>query len=146
MYQNTYLDKVGELMKNCIELTKNVKGSLEEVERLVKELTDSEKIEAMFKADVDCIKELFINGKVSENEAKENLERLKMYVISQLEYHYNLVPTLLNDVQKHLSNKATQKAIQELSTQPKFSEILKQNIEERLNRAGEEIDRIAQDI
>jgi Na+/phosphate symporter len=138
IYKNTYLEKVGELMKNCMELSKNVETSLMEIEGFVKELTNVEQIKDVFKEDINYIKELYIDGDISEEEAKENITRLKGYVTKQLEYHYNLMPTLLADLEKHL-NELNQRILRELVSQHRaMPESLKEEIEEAIDETEKE--------
>jgi hypothetical protein len=74
-YINTYLDKIRVLLE---------KGGNE---GLFRELTDEKRIESMILTDVKNVYGKFKAGKISEEDARKNLQLLKLYVISQLPRH-----------------------------------------------------------
>ncbi|HDD35916.1 MAG: hypothetical protein J7K36_11445 [Archaeoglobaceae archaeon] len=78
-YKNSYLEKMADVLQR-----KNV-------EVLVRQLTDKDEIEKMFKDDCEYIIEKYRNGVITIDEAKKNFELLKAYVLSQLKYHFGKV-------------------------------------------------------
>ncbi|MBO8181206.1 MAG: hypothetical protein H0Z28_00250 [Archaeoglobus sp.] len=85
-YINTYLDKIRMLLE---------KGG---DEGLFKELTDEASIEAMFIGDVKKVYEKFKAGEIPEEDARKNLQLLKLYVISQLPKQRKKILDLFRDV------------------------------------------------
>ena len=71
-YINTYLDKIKILLSEGGD------------EALFKELTEESSIEAMFISDVKKVYEKFKAGEIPEEDARKNLQLLKLFVISQL--------------------------------------------------------------
>ncbi len=80
MYKNTYLEKMGELLKHVMDVANDI-------EKAVKELTDDENIKEMFKGDVEYVMDKFYGGDITVEEALNNLNMLKIYAISQLDTH-----------------------------------------------------------
>jgi HEPN domain-containing protein len=74
-YINTYLDKMRVLLE---------KGGSE---GLFRELTDEKSIESMFVSDAKNVYKRFKAGEISEEDARKNLQLLKLYIISQLPKH-----------------------------------------------------------
>ena len=93
MYRNTYLEKMGELLKHIMDVANDI-------EKAVKELTDEEKIKEMFRNDVEFVMDKFYGGDITANEALNNLSLLKIYVISQLDTHYKRIAEVLEDLEK----------------------------------------------
>jgi molecular chaperone GrpE (heat shock protein) len=93
MYRNTYLEKMGELLKHIMDVANDI-------EKAVKELTDEEKIKEMFRNDVEFVMDKFYGGDITANEALNNLSLLKIYVISQLDTHYKRIAEVLDDLEK----------------------------------------------
>jgi len=93
MYRNTYLEKMGELFKHIMDVANDI-------EKAVKELTDEEKIKEMFRNDVEFVMDKFYGGDITANEALNNLNLLKIYVISQLDTHYKRIAEVLDDLEK----------------------------------------------
>ena len=85
-YINTYLDKMRILLE---------KGG---DEGLFKELTEEGSIESMFVSDVKKVYEKFKSGEIAEEDARKNLQLLKLYVISQLPKHRRKVLDFFKDV------------------------------------------------
>ncbi len=93
MYKNTYLEKMGELLKHVMDVANDI-------EKAVKELTDDENIKEMFKSDVEHIMDKFYGGDITAEEALNNLNMLKIYVISQLDTHYKRIVDVLDDLER----------------------------------------------
>ncbi len=74
-YVNSYLDKMRLLLE---------KGG---DEALFHELTDERSIESMFISDAKRVFEKYRSGDIPEEDARKNLQLLKIYVISQLARH-----------------------------------------------------------
>ncbi len=74
-YINSYLDKMRALLE---------KGG---DEALLHELTDERSIESMFISDTKKVFEKYRSGEIPEEDARKNLQLLKLYVISQLAKH-----------------------------------------------------------
>lgn len=96
MYKNTYLERVGELLKNVMDVANDI-------EKAVEELTDDEKIKEMFKGDVKHVMDKFYGGDITIEEALNNLSMLKIYAISQLDTHYKRILEVLDDLEKKIS-------------------------------------------
>lgn len=85
-YINTYLDKMRILLEEGGD------------ERLFEELTNETSIESMFISDVKKVCGKFKAGEIPEEDARKNLQLLKLYVISQLPKHRKKVLDFFNDV------------------------------------------------
>ncbi len=79
LYINTYLDKIGELIRGEADVS------------LAYELTDQNKILEMFVEDCRRIVELYRSGNAEYDEVKRNLNLLKSYVVSQPALHFERV-------------------------------------------------------
>ncbi len=95
MYRNTYLDKIGELLKKAMDVANDI-------ETAVKELTDVEKIKEMFRNDVEFIMDKFYGGDITDREALNNLKMLEIYAISQLSTHFKRIVEVLDDLEKKI--------------------------------------------
>ncbi len=95
MYRNTYLDKIGDLLKKAMDVANDI-------ETAVKELTDGEKIKEMFRNDVEFIMDKFYGGDITDKEALNNLKMLEIYVISQLSTHFKRIVEVLDDLEKKI--------------------------------------------
>ena len=95
MYKNTYLEKMGELLKHVMDVAN-------EIESAVKELTDDENIKEMFRSDVEFIMDKFYGGDITADEALNNLSMLKIYAISQLDTHYRRILDVLEDLERKI--------------------------------------------
>ncbi len=93
MYRNTYLDKIGELLKKVMDVANDI-------ETAVKELTDEEKIKETFRNDVEFIMDKFYGGDITDKEALNNLKMLEIYAISQLSTHFKRIVEVLDDLEK----------------------------------------------
>ena len=93
MYRNTYLDKIGELLKKVMDVANDI-------ETAVKELTDEEKIKETFRNDVEFIMDKFYGGDITDKEALNNLKMLEIYAISQLNTHFKRIVEVLDDLEK----------------------------------------------
>jgi len=144
MFRNTYLEKMGELMQNCMELTKKVEDTLEELKKLALELRDANEIKNCLRNDAEDITSLFMNGAVSEEEARKGLKQLKVYVIKQLDHHYNTIPQLFKDMEKRF-NELLQD-IQEEISKTELPESLKDELKDMLDRVEEDIDMLAEEM
>lgn len=78
-YKNSYLEKMADVLQK-----KNV-------ESLVRQLTDKEEIERMFRDDVEYIIQKYKEGSITIDEAKKNFDLLKAYVLTQLKFHFEKV-------------------------------------------------------
>jgi len=97
MYRNTYLEKMGELLKHVLDVANDI-------EKAVKELTDDENIKEMFRSDVEYIMDKFYGGDITVEEALNNLSMLKIYAISQLDTHYKRIVDVLDDLERKIRN------------------------------------------
>ncbi len=95
MYKNTYLERMGELLKHVMDVAN-------EIESAVKELTDDENIKEMFRSDVEFIMDKFYGGDITADEALNNLSMLKIYAISQLDTHYRRILDVLEDLERKI--------------------------------------------
>lgn len=95
MYKNTYLEKMGVLLKHIMDVANDI-------EKAVKELTDDENIKEMFRSDVEYIMDKFYGGDITAEEALNNLSMLKIYVISQLDTHYKRIVDVLSDLENKI--------------------------------------------
>ena len=93
MYRNTYLEKMGDLLKHIMDVAN-------EIEKAVKELTDDEKIKDVFSGDVEFVMDKFYGGDITSEEALNSLNLLKAYAISQLDTHYKRIVEVLDDLEK----------------------------------------------
>ncbi len=103
LYINTYLDKLGELVRGEVG-----------VERAY-ELTDVEKIVEMFKRDCDEILKLYREGKASYEEIKRNFHLLKMYVITQLSLHFEKVKEIARSKGVEIDKKLDKSVVNEIA-------------------------------
>ncbi len=131
-------------MQNCMDLTKKVEDTLEELKALAKELRDTEEIKSYIRNDAEYISHLFMSGAVSEEEAKKGLKQLKVYVIRQLEPHYNTIPQLFKDMEKHI-NELLQDIQKEIS-QTEFPESLKDELKDVIDKVEEDIEMLAEEM
>lgn len=99
MYINSYLEEVGRFINLCMEFVKDKKG-YEEIESLSDGLRDPDRIEDYFVNDLKKIKSLFVEEKIKEKNAKDNFNKLRVYVLTQLEPHFELINKLLDDLQE----------------------------------------------
>jgi len=143
MFRNTYLEKMGELMQNCMELVKKVEDDLENLRKLALELRDAEEVKNCIRNDAEAIANLFMNGAVSEEEAKKGLKQLKVYVIRQLDHHYDTIPQLFKDMEKKFNE-----LMQEIQKELPQSELepLKSELKEIIDRVEEDIDMLAEEM
>ncbi|WP_048084457.1 hypothetical protein [Archaeoglobus profundus] len=95
MYKNTYLEKMGELLKHVMDVANDI-------EKAVKELTDDENIKEMFRSDVEFVMDKFYGGDITVEEALNNLSMLKIYAISQLDTHYKRILDVLDDLERKI--------------------------------------------
>ncbi len=99
MYVNSYLDEIGRLINLCMDYVKT-KNGYEEIESLSDRLRDPEVIQDMFVRDIENITSKYNNSEVSEQDVRDNFDRLRIYVLTQLDKHYGLVNRLLEDTEK----------------------------------------------
>ncbi len=95
MYKNTYLERIGELLKHVMDVANDI-------EKAVKDLTNDENIKEMFKSDVEHIMDRFYGGDITAEEALNNLSMLKIYAVSQLDTHYKRIVDVLGDLERKL--------------------------------------------
>jgi arsenate reductase-like glutaredoxin family protein len=126
MYRNTYLDKIGELLQKAMEVANDI-------EQAVKELTDEEKIKEMFRNDVEFIMDKFYGGDITDEEALNSLNILKVYAISQLSTHFKRIVEVLDDLEKKIGNLK-----KEVSKQEIMADIV-EDIVNTINRAEMEL-------
>ena len=79
LYINTYLDKIGELIRGEVD------------PRIAFELTDETKIAKMFENDCKKIVQMYRSGEASYEDVKRNLTLLRSYVVTQLELHFEKI-------------------------------------------------------
>lgn len=99
MYVNSYLDEIGRLINLCMDYVKT-QNSFEEIENLSDRLKEPEVIREMFAQDIQNIMSKYNSNEVSEKDVKDNFDRLRVYVLTQLDKHYDLVNRLLEDTEK----------------------------------------------
>ncbi|MFO7967164.1 MAG: hypothetical protein R6U44_06165 [Archaeoglobaceae archaeon] len=99
MYVNSYLDEVGRLINLCMDYVKTREG-FEEIEELSSRLKEPEVISDMFSQDIQYIRSKYNNNEVSEKDVRDNFDRLRVYVLTQLDKHYDLINRLLEDTEK----------------------------------------------
>ncbi|RLI70533.1 hypothetical protein DRP05_04675 [Archaeoglobales archaeon] len=78
-YKNSYLEKMADVLQK------------KDVENLVKQLTNKEEIEKMFKSDGEYIVKTYRDGSITIDEAKKNFDLLKAYTLTQLKFHFERV-------------------------------------------------------
>ncbi len=142
-YRNTYLEKVGELMKYCMELSKTVDEAMEDIKRVSKDLRDPEVVLDMFRNDAESITHIFMSGEVSVEDAEDNLKKLKRYALTQLKEHYSMILQLLKDTQKKL-NESIEETIKEIDVDLPDSTF--EEIKESIDRAMEEIEILSKEM
>ncbi len=142
-YRNTYLEKVGELMKYCMELSKTVDEAMEDIKRVSKDLRDPEVVLDMFRNDAESITHIFMSGEVSVEDAEDNLKKLKRYALTQLKEHYSMILQLLKDTQKKL-NESIEETIKEIDIDLPDSTF--EEIKESIDRAMEEIEILSKEM
>ncbi len=142
-YRNTYLEKVGELMKYCMELSKTVDEAMEDIKRVSKDLRDPEVVLDMFRNDAESITHIFMSGEVSVEDAEDNLKKLKRYALTQLKEHYSMILQLLRDTQKKL-NESIEETIKEIGVDLPDSTF--EEIKESIDRAMEEIEILSKEM
>lgn len=106
MYINTYLDRIGDLINLCMEFVKTREG-FEKIEDLSEKLRDPDLIEDMFVNDLKKIKSKLDDKKITEKNAIDSFNKLRVYVLTQLEKHYELINELLTDTEKKVDVKFT---------------------------------------
>lgn len=106
MYINTYLDRIGDLINLCMEFVKTREG-FEKIEDLSEKLRDPDLIEDMFVNDLKRIKSKLDDKKITEKNAIDSFNKLRVYVLTQLEKHYELINELLTDTEKKVDVKFT---------------------------------------
>ncbi len=99
MYVNSYLDEIGRLINLCMDYVKTREG-FEEIEELSNRLREPEVISDMFSRDIQYIRSKYDNNEVSERDVRDNFDRLRVYVLTQLDKHYDLINRLLEDTEK----------------------------------------------
>jgi|Deesub1362B_J571_1020462.scaffolds.fasta_scaffold00106_23 hypothetical protein len=87
-YVNHYLDKMALLFRG------ELKGGLSD--KSVRELVDEALIEIGFIKDVKEIVRRYESGEFNEEDAKRNLDLLRVYVVTQLKDHRRKVIEMLN--------------------------------------------------
>ncbi|GEM_PF-865193 len=142
-YRNTYLEKIGELMKYCMELSKTVDEAMEDIKRVSKDLRDPEVVLDMFRNDAESITHIFMSGEVSVEDAQDNLKKLKRYALTQLKEHYSMILQLLKDTQKKL-NESIEETIKEIGVDLPDSTF--EEIKESIDRAMEEIEILSKEM
>ncbi len=95
MYKNTYLEKMSEFYKKIYDFANDI-------EKIIKELTDGEKIKEMFRGDVEFIMNKFQNGDISESDALNNLDLLRTYVLLQLDTHHRRIVEVLEALERKI--------------------------------------------
>jgi len=142
-YRNTYLEKVGELMKYCMELSKTVDEALDDIKRVSKDLRDPELVADMFRNDAEAMVNIFMSGEISTEEAQDNLKKLKRYALTQLAEHFSMIVTLLRDTQKKI-NESIEETIKEIDVE--LPESTFEEVKKSIDRAIEEIEIIAKEM
>ncbi len=142
-YKNTYLEKVGELMKYCMELSKTVDEALDDIKRVSKDLRDPELVADMFRNDAEAMVNIFVSGEVSMDDVQDNLKKLKRYALTQLAEHYSMVITILRDTQKKV-NESIESTIEEIDVE--LPESTLEEVKKSIDRAMEEIEIIAKEM
>jgi|Deesub1362B_J571_1020462.scaffolds.fasta_scaffold00146_8 hypothetical protein len=99
MYINTYLDRIGDFINLCMKFAKTGEG-YEEIETLSDQLRDPGIIEDMFLRDVRKIMTKLDDKKITRDNAIDSFDKLRVYVLTQLEKHYDLINELLHDTEE----------------------------------------------
>ncbi|MFP3909110.1 MAG: hypothetical protein ACLFVX_04550 [Archaeoglobaceae archaeon] len=131
MYVNSYLDEVGRLINLCMEYVKTNHG-YDEIEDLSSQLREPEIIYDMFKQDVQNIVSKYNNNQASEKDVKDNFDRLRVYVLTQLHKHYDLVNRLLGDTEKKVDVSFTK-------DDREFPKRLKEDVMEIIDEADKDL-------
>lgn len=131
MYINTYLDRIGDFIRLCMEFVKTQEGR-EKIEQLSERLRDPDIIEDMFVNDLKEIKKKVEEKKITEKNAIDNFNKLRVYVLTQLEKHYDLINELLGDTEKKVDAKFTR-------FENEFPERLREDIMRHIDDAEREI-------
>ena len=105
LYMNTYLDKLGTLVRGEADVG------------VAYELTDEEKIFEMFRRDCEKVIKLYKQGKAEYGEAKKNFSLLKFYVVSQLALHFNKVKEMAKAKGVEINKELTEDLINRISLQ-----------------------------
>jgi len=142
-YRNTYLEKVGDLMKYCMELSKTVDEALDDIKRVSKDLRKPENVVDMFRNDAEYVTHIFMSGEVPVEDAQDNLKKLKRYVLTQLAEHYSLIITILKDTQKKI-NENIEKTLKEIDVELPESAI--EEVKKSIDRAMEEVELLAKEL
>ncbi len=142
-YRNTYLEKVGELMKYCMELSKTVDEALDDIKRVSKDLRDPELVADMFRNDAEAMVNIFVSGEVSMDDVQDNLKKLKRYALTQLAEHYSMIITILKDTQKKV-NESIESTIEEIDVE--LPESTLEEVKKSIDRAMEEVEIIAKEM
>jgi len=142
-YRNTYLEKVGELMKYCMELSKTVDEALDDIKRVSKDLRAPELVVDMFRNDAEAMVNIFVSGEVSIEDVQDNLKKLKRYALTQLAEHYSMIVTILRDTQKKV-NESIENTIEEIDVE--LPESTLEEVKKSIDRAMEEIEIIAKEM
>jgi hypothetical protein len=142
-YRNTYLEKVGDLMKYCMELSKTVDEALDDIKRVSKDLRKPESVVDMFRNDAEYVTHIFMSGEVPVEDAQDNLKKLKRYVLTQLAEHYSLIITILKDTQKKI-NENIEKTLKEIDVELPESAI--EEVKKSIDRAMEEVELLAKEL
>ncbi len=142
-YRNTYLEKVGELMKYCMELSKTVDEALDDIKRVSKDLRDPELVADMFRNDAEAMVNIFVSGEVSMDDVQDNLKKLKRYALTQLAEHYSMIITILRDTQKKV-NESIESTIEEIDVE--LPESTLEEVKKSIDRAMEEVEIIAKEM
>ena len=143
MYRNTYLEKVSELMKYCMELAKTVDEAMDDIKRVSIDLRTPERIAELFRMDSEYVVHVFMAGGMSEEEARDCLKKLRLYALSQLQEHFNLVVQLLKDTEKKVSE-AIENTIKEI--QFELPEETKEEIRYSIEKAKEDIELLSKEM
>lgn len=98
MYINSYLENVGKFINMCMDYVKD-KSGLDRIQKFADQLRDPDAIEDMFIKDVKEIRSEFKKNNISDEEARENFTRLRVYTLAQLEQHFELINDLLKDTE-----------------------------------------------
>ncbi|MFP3946224.1 MAG: hypothetical protein ACLFVI_04915 [Archaeoglobaceae archaeon] len=133
MYVNSYLDEVGRLINLCMEYVKTNHG-YDEIEDLSSQLREPEIIYDMFKQDVQNIVSKYNNNQASEKDVKDNFDRLRVYVLTQLHKHYNLINRLLGDTEKKVDVSFTK-------DDREFPKRLKEDVMEIIDEADKDLNK-----
>ncbi|MFP4558484.1 MAG: hypothetical protein ACLFO6_03215 [Archaeoglobaceae archaeon] len=133
MYVNSYLDEVGRLINLCMEYVKTNHG-YDEIEDLSSQLREPEIIYDMFKQDVQNIVSKYNNNQASEKDVKDNFDRLRVYVLTQLHKHYDLINRLLGDTEKKVDVSFTK-------DDREFPKRLKEDVMEIIDEADKDLNK-----